>query len=183
MIMTFIATLIVPLQFAVLLGVALSIVLHVVRASNKVLVTEWALQPEGFPIEREPPKQAPSHQFTLLNIYGSLFFAAAGNIEDMLPKVDQSERAVVAIIVRGESEIGSTFLNVVQRYAQALNAHGGRLMLVGVDPALRDQLAKTGALKIIGEENIFLATPQVGGAVNAAAKTARAWLAETNVPA
>ena len=89
MVITFIATLFVSLQFAVLLGVALSIVLHVVRASNKVVVTEWALQPNGYPIEQAPPKEAPSNRLTLLYVYGSLFFAAASNIEEMLPKVEE----------------------------------------------------------------------------------------------
>lgn len=178
MAITFVATLVISLQFAVLLGVALSVVLHVFRASNKVRVTEWALQPGGYPIEREPPKEAPSRQFTLLNVYGSLFFAAAGSIEEMLPKVDASERAVVAIMVRGKSEIGSTFMNMLQRYAEALRDRGGRLMLVGVDPNLRDQLVKTGAIKVIGAENVFLATPQIGSAANAAAEAARAWFSE-----
>ena len=131
MVLTFVATLFISLQFAVLLGVALSIVLHVVRASSKVKVTEWMLQPNGFPIERGAPKQAPSNQFTLLNVYGSLFFAAASNVEEMLPKVDESDRAVVAIIVRGEPEVGSTFMNVIRRYAESLRARNGRLMLVG----------------------------------------------------
>jgi len=53
------------------------------------------------------------------------------------------------------------------------------LMLVGVDAAARDQLAKTGVLKLIGEENVFLATPQVGGALNQAATAAYAWLGQT----
>ncbi len=182
MIITFIATLFISLQYAVLLGVALSIVLHVAHASNKVKVTEWSLQPNGFPIERQPPKQAPSNRFTLLNIYGSLFFAAASAIEDMLPKVEGSDRAVVAIIVRGETELGSTFMNVIRRYAESLNAGNGRLMLVGVDPAVRDQLAKTGLLSVIGAENIFMAQPQIGAAVNEAAQAASKWLGETVNP-
>ncbi|HSQ73494.1 MAG TPA: SulP family inorganic anion transporter, partial [Rubrivivax sp.] len=45
MAVTFVATLVVPLQFAVLFGMALSIVLHVFRQSNKVVVKEWVLQP------------------------------------------------------------------------------------------------------------------------------------------
>jgi sulfate permease, SulP family len=179
MIITFIATLLISLQFAVLLGVALSIVLHVVRASNKVIVTEWALQQNGFPIEQAPPKEAPSNRFTLLNIYGGLFFAAAGSIEDMLPKVDASDRAVVAIIVRGEPELGSTFMNVIRRYAEALKAHSGRLMLVGVEPPVRDQLIRTGLLAVLGPENIFMAQPQVGAAVNEAAQAAARWLGES----
>jgi len=49
-------------------------------------------------------------------------------------------------------------------------------MLVGVDPAVRDQLARTGVLKLIGEENVFLATPQIGEALNQAVAAATAWL-------
>jgi SulP family sulfate permease len=182
MIITFVATLFVSLQFAVLLGVALSIVLHIVRASNKVLVTEWALQPNGYPIEQPPPKIAPSKRFTLLYVYGSLFFAAASSIEEMLPKAEGSDRAVVAIIVRGEPELGSTFMNVIQRYTESLKAQNGRLMLVGVEPPMRDQLVRTGMLVALGAENIFMAQTQIGAAVNEAERAAAKWLGETISP-
>ncbi len=49
-------------------------------------------------------------------------------------------------------------------------------MLVGVDAHVRDQLAKTGMLAIIGEENVFRATPQLGEAMNQAVVAAGAWL-------
>jgi SulP family sulfate permease len=85
----------------------------------------------------------------------------------------------VAIILRGHSEIGSTLVTVLQRYARALQARDGKLMLVGVDPAVRDQLDRTGVLKLIGEENVFLATPQIGEALNQAVAAAKAWLGQT----
>jgi SulP family sulfate permease len=176
MLVTFVATLVVPLQFAVLFGMALSIVLQVFRQSNKVIVTQWVLQPEGFPLEQPPPAQLPSHQFTLLHVYGSLFFAAAKSMEELLPKVGNATHAVVAINLRGKSEIGSTFMTVLQRYSEALQKNRSRLMLVGVDPAVVDQLAKTGMLKVIGEENVFVATPQLGAALNQAVAAATEWL-------
>jgi SulP family sulfate permease len=176
MVVTFVATLVIPLQFAVLFGMALSIVLHVFRESNKIVVTEWVLQPGGFPIERPAPRRLPSHQLTVLQVYGSLFFAAAKSMEEMLPEVDNTTRAVVAISLRGKSEIGSTFVTVLQRYCMALQARGSRLMLVGVDPVVRDQLAKTGILAVIGEDNVFVATPQLGEALNQAVSVANAWL-------
>ncbi len=117
MLLTFVATLFVSLPYPVLLGVALSILLHVVRSSTTLRITEWALQPQGFPIEQAAPAEAPSGQFTLLAVYGSLFFAAASRFKKMLPRVEESHRAVIAIIRRGETEIGSTFVNVIQRYA------------------------------------------------------------------
>lgn len=177
MAVTFVATLVVPLQFAVLFGMALSIVLHVFRQSNKVVVTEWVLQPGGFPLERPPPERLPSNRLTVLHVYGSLFFAAAKSMEEMLPEVSRAHRAVVAINLRGKSEIGSTFVTVLQRYCEALRAHDSRLMLVGVDPTVRDQLAKTGILRTIGEESVFVATPQLGEALNRAVADAEAWLA------
>ena len=182
MIMTFVATLFIPLQYAVLLGVALSILLHVFRQSNKVVITEIVPVPGGLPEERPAPKELPSHEVTMLMVYGSLFFAGAKNMEEMLPAVDRTTHAVVAIGLRGKTEIGSTFLTVLQRYADALHARDSRLMLVGVDPAVRDQLAKTGVLQLIGEENVFLATPQLGGAMNQAVAVAQAWLEKTDKP-
>lgn len=178
MAVTFVATLVVPLQFAVLFGMALSIVLHVFRQSNKVVVTEWVLQPGGFPLERPTPQRLPSHRLTVLHVYGSLFFAAAKNMEEMLPQVTTTTRAVVAINLRGKSEIGSTFVTVLQRYCEALRARDSRLMLVGVDPIVRDQLAKTGILRTIGEENVYIATPQLGESLNHAVADANEWLGQ-----
>ena len=183
MVATFVATLVVPLQFAVLLGMVLSIALQTVSQSNKVVVTEWVLQPEGFPLEQPAPKQLPSHRLTLLHIYGSVFFAAAKNMEEMLPAVGDATRAVVAINLRGKGEIGSTLVTVLQRYARGLHEHGGKLMLVGVDAVVRDQLAKTGVLALIGEENVFLATPQLGVALNQAVAAANAWLGQVPIGA
>ena len=99
-------------------------------------------------------------------------------MEEMLPAVGDATRAVVAINLRGKSEIGSTFVTVLQRYSRALQARQGKLMLVGVDPLVRDQLAETGVLELIGDENVFVATPQLGAALNQAVAAANAWLGE-----
>ncbi len=176
--LTFLATLFIPLQYAVLIGVVLSIVLYVARQSNKVVVTQWVLIPGGLPEEQPAPKELPSRQLTMLQIYGSLFFAAAKNLETMLPAVDNTDRAVVALGLRGRVEIGSTFVAVLRRYAEALQAHNSKLMLVGVDEAVLGQLARTGLLQVIGEENVFLAKPQLGAAMNQAAAAAYVWLGE-----
>jgi SulP family sulfate permease len=159
-----------------MIGVALSILLDAVHQSNKVVVTQWVLQDHGFPIEQPAPQRLQSRELTILHVHGSLFFAAAKNMEGMLPTVGDATHAVVAINLRGKSEIGSTFINVLQRYARSLQARQGRLMLVGVDPLVREQLAKTGVLTLIGDENVFLATPQLGEALNQAVAAAHAWL-------
>jgi SulP family sulfate permease len=176
MLLTFLATLIIPLQYAVLIGVALSILLFVLRQSNKVVVTQWVLHPSGFPVERPAPRSLPSHDCTLLQVYGSLYFAAARSLEQLLPDVDDTTGAVAIIGLRGHGQIGSTFVSVLLRYAEALKARDSQLMLIGLDEAARGQLARTGVLHVIGEDNVFLATPQLGEAMNQAVEAARAWL-------
>jgi hypothetical protein len=52
------------------------------------------------------------------------------------------------------------------------------LILVGVDPQVREQLAKTGVLGQIGEDNVYLATEQLGVGLNRAVAAAHAWLGQ-----
>jgi SulP family sulfate permease len=134
------------------------------------------LQAEGFPIEQPSPAQLPSHRLTVLYVYGSLFFAAAKNLEGMLPQAEGVTRAVVILNLRGKGELGSTFMTVLQRYAAALHGCDSKLILAGVDEAMRGQLAKTGLLALIGAENVYLATPQIGQALNQAIAAGHAWL-------
>lgn len=182
MALTLLATLFLPLHYAVLLGVVVSLLLYVNGQANQAKVVHLALVPDGFPEERPAPKTLPSGEVTVLHVTGSLFFAAANSLEKMLPVVDGSRRAVVALVLRCQPEVGSTFLNVLRRYAEALRARDGKLMLVGVDPAVHDQLARTGFLRMIGEENVFQATPQIGAALNAAVAAARGWLGDSSLP-
>jgi SulP family sulfate permease len=179
MAITFISTLIVPLQYAVLLGVALSILLFVFQQSNTLRVVEWAASHDGgWPIERAVPTQLESNSVTVLYVYGNLFYAAANTFEKSLPAVKAAQRPVVVLLIRGHEDIGSTVIGVLRRYTGELQANGGKLILAGVSPVLRAQLWRTQMVDLIGEENIFPATESIGEAGNAALQAAHAWLAE-----
>jgi SulP family sulfate permease len=178
MLITFGSTLIMPLQYAVFLGVAISILLVVFQQSNTIRVAEWVSEEVGWPVERPAPKQLESNKVTILYIYGNLFYAAASTLENSLPAVEGASRAVVILLLRGYEDIGSTVNGVLRRYTQSLQANRGKLILAGVSPSLRDQLRRTGMLTLIGEENIFLATESIGEAGNIALSAANAWLHE-----
>ncbi|MFV9507732.1 MAG: SulP family inorganic anion transporter [Oscillochloridaceae bacterium umkhey_bin13] len=189
MLLTFVAGLLVPLQYAVLMGVGLAIVLYVFQQSNRVRVVALQMQPGPYPIETEPPAEVPGQQVTILVPYGSLFFAAAPVFKAQLPAVTANSRQAVVILgLRGEQELGSTFLEVIARYREALEQQGGRMILAGVEPIVRDQLERTGQLKAIGRDNIFLADERIGYALQMAFEAAERWLAtirptdQTNQP-
>jgi SulP family sulfate permease len=179
MLVTFGSTLVMPLQYAVFLGVAISILLFVFQQSNTVRVVEWVPVDGGWPVERPAPSQLESNRVTVLFVYGNLFYAAASTLEDNLPAVNDARRAVVILLIRGYEDIGSTVNEVLRRYTEALQANSGKLILAGVAPGLRDQLQRTGMLDLIGQENVFLATETIGEAGNAALRAAADWLAES----
>ena len=175
---TFLATLLAPLQVAVAVGVVVSILLYVARQANQVHIVRWVWPEDGYgyPEEVPAPKKLPSHEVTLLNVYGSLFFAGASTLEDNLPAPEEARNAVVILNLRGRDDIGSTFNGVLQRYADTLSRNDSLLILTGISTEVQDQLLRTKALDKIGEENIFLATPQLGQALNQALRAARSWL-------
>jgi len=78
--------------------------------------------------------------------------------------------------VRDMRQITSTAIRWLERYAQILKAGGSQLMLADVNPVVLDTLKKSGALDIIGAENVFPATARVLEAENIAWEAAQKWL-------
>ncbi|MGB7116154.1 MAG: hypothetical protein WBD56_08410, partial [Anaerolineales bacterium] len=73
-------------------------------------------------------------------------------------------------------KIGSTFVEVLERYSAALGKNGGKLMLSGVDAKIFDQLEKTEMVELLGEENIFPDSSKLLYSSKQALKAANAWL-------
>jgi SulP family sulfate permease len=183
MLLTFIACLLVPLQYAVLFGVGLAVLLYVIQQSNRIRVVAWRVEPGQYLIEGKPPKEVPSQQVTILVPYGSLFFAAAPVFNEQLPMVTEDSRhAVVILRLRGETELGSTFLEVLTRYSEALRRRESLLMLVDVAPSVWQQLERTRMLRSLGRENVFLSDSFIGHSLQEALDAAESWIAARSVP-
>lgn len=179
MVFTFVSALLVPLQYAVLIGVGIAVMLYVFQQSNKITVKAWTVEPGRYPVESDPPATVPAQRVTILVPYGSLFYAAVPVFAEQLPEVtDESRHAVVILVLHGRTDVGSTLLEVLIRYTAALRQQESKLKLVGVDDAVRNQLARTGLLYTIGEENVYPATSQLGESLDSAVAAANAWLGQ-----
>ena len=177
MVITFVAALFVPLQYAVLIGVGMAVLLFVFQQSNKITVMAWKIEPGRYPIESAPPAVVPAQRVTVLVPYGSLFYAAAPMFAEQLPEVTtESRHAVVILALRGKKDVGSTLLEVLTRYAAALRQQESKLMLAGVDPSVKEQMERTEVLHQIGHENVFLAQTGVGQALQDAVDDAEKWI-------
>ena len=83
---TFLLTLLVPMQYAVMVGVGISVILFVSKQSNRVTVKRWDFRPGSpFPVESDPPSVLPADEIVVLTPYGSLFFASAPGLREPAP--------------------------------------------------------------------------------------------------
>jgi SulP family sulfate permease len=172
---TFVLTILIPLQYAVLVGVSFSVLLFVARQSNKITITRWTFREGGaLPREEEPPATLPPHEVVVLTVYGSLFFASVPVFEGQLPAVaPASSGSAVILRLRGKEDLGSTFITALLRYHEALAAVGSHLLLSGVGERVLGQLRSTGALAALGADNVFAATAGVGESLEQARARAR----------
>ena len=171
---TFVLTLIVPLQYAVLVGVGVSVILYVVGASNRVRVVRLTISEPGvYPTQTDPPLSVEAGDTVILAVYGSLFFASAPLFEQQLPDVStDATGGAVVLALRGHEDLGSTFLQVLGRYQDRLEAGGGHLLLAGVEGRAMTQLSDTGMLQRLGPDNVFPVTPTLGEPVRRATERA-----------
>jgi SulP family sulfate permease len=120
-------SLLLPLQYTVLVGVVLSVLLFVMQQSQHLTVRQLVDDGDET-LELEPPDTLPGGQVVVLQPYGSLFFATAPLLDQALPQIDASSGGSVVILrLRGHDNIGSTLSNALHRYAHRLNTVGSRL--------------------------------------------------------
>jgi SulP family sulfate permease len=161
MLFAFITTLVLPVQIAVLLSVVLTFLLHVVRASNRINLV--SIEPDSKWYHETPlPKKLESNKVMGIRPYGSLFFAGAYVMKDILPSATDAKRSVVIFILRGKEEVGSTFINVIREYQEELKERESKLILLGVSDGVYEQLERTGMVELLGKENVHKANEYMG---------------------
>lgn len=175
-VVTFVSTLILPIQLAVSLGVLLSAALYINHSSRDVSLVQLVKRPDGLIEERNAPKKLTSHDVTVLDIYGHLFYAGARTLEQQLPSPDDTQSPVVVLRMRGYNSLGATLLDVLSNYAEKLKAVGGRLYLSGMSEAAYNQVVDSGRIKLMGPVYAYEAEPVIWRSTTSAVTDARTWL-------
>ena len=174
---TFLYTLFLPLQTAVLLGVGVSFLLHVINVSNRLEVMRWVRDDQGM-YEEEPPSEVGTAEVIVLQPYGQLFFASADVLDEELPAVTkETSNSVVVIRLRGTHTLGSTLVGVIDGYARALRTADSKLMLIYSDTRIHDQLVASNTHELIGEDNLYSSDQRLLKTVDTAYRDAEAWIA------
>jgi SulP family sulfate permease len=175
---TFAGVLLLAIQLAVLIGVALSIALYVIADASDISVVQLVRRDDDRIEEREPARGLESDSVTVLDIYGHLFFAGARTLESRLPRVGDARSPAVVMRLRGRTDVGATLVDVLATYAHAIEEAGGRLYLTGLGDSVREELVRSQKLRLNGPVQAYEATSIIGESTRRAAADARTWLVE-----
>lgn len=173
---TFVLTMIIPVQFAVMAGVALAVLLFVVEQSNRISLRRLEVNDEGQIRESDPPTEVTAGEVLILQPFGNLFFASAAGFSGQLPAVTpQTRHAVVILRLRGVDDLGVSVAGIIGGYAEELAAAGSKLIVNG-NEVLATQMTQSGLMDRIGTENFYLGGEWHGRALCRAAADARTWI-------
>jgi SulP family sulfate permease len=174
---TFVATILLPVTAAVGIGVGLSLLLQVNQEALDLTVVRLTRAEDRTLVETPAPATLPSHEVTLLDVYGTLLLAGARTLQSRLPDPTGSEQPIVVLRLRGRTTLGATAFIVLADYSERLHAAGGHLFLSGVQPELHKQLQDTHRVDLQDAVTVIPASDTILQSTQQALDDAEAWLA------
>lgn len=165
---TFAATLILELEFAILAGVALSLIVYLNRTSRPTMRT---LVPDIRHAARKmtevEPGLAECPQLKILRIEGSIYFGAVNHVEthfDTLRERSPDQRHLL-LMCKSIDFVDVAGAELLANEAQRRRRMGGQLYFYSLREPVRDILGRSGLIETIGRENVFHGKREAIGSV------------------
>ncbi len=156
---TFFATLFLELEFAIYLGVMLSLVLFLAKTSTPRIPTLSVDRSEGergklINVNKKPLKQCP--QLKIIRIDMSIYFGSINHIQKRIVQIAEKE-GIYHILIVGS---GINFIDLAGAEAlvaenNSLKKHGGGLYFVGLKSSVYEFAARACFIRNIGSDHFF----------------------------
>ncbi len=168
LIVTFLATLLAPLHVAIFIGVSISIMLFLRKASKPHLI-EYEFSEAGELREMGEKRQRPIPAISIVHVEGDLFFGAAELFRTQIQRT-VTDPAIQVIILRLKNarHLDATSVMALEDLIHFMRGRGLHLLVSGATREVYRVLKKSGILITLqvgcdrraGESNIFLTNPR-----------------------
>ncbi|WP_456378694.1 SulP family inorganic anion transporter [Thiolapillus sp.] len=163
LVVTFLATLFLELEFAIYIGVLLSLVIFLNRTSHPDIVTLSPNRddPKGklIDIETKPVPQCP--QLRIIRIDMSIYFGSVNHIENKLAKISEEQGIHhILLVLSGANFIDVAGAEMLVNQARALREKGGNLYFCGMKGNVWQFMAQGGFIREIGAGQFFETKPE-----------------------
>ena len=167
LLITFAATLLMDLQFAIYVGVLLSLLLYLNRTSRPVIEDVKPSMEDGHYHFTDDTGLQDCPQLKILRINGSMFFGAVDHIQRRLLNVDATTPTQKHLLLAcpGVNFVDLAGSQMLAQEARRRRRIGGDLYLFALKPELRRTLRESGNMPDIGEDHLHRMGDDVMGAV------------------
>lgn len=170
LLVTFLATLFLELEFAIYIGVLLSLVIFLSRTSNPEVVTLAPDRdnPKGklVNVESKPVPQCP--QLRIVRIDMSIYFGSVNHIENRLAEISEKQGIHhILLELSGVNFIDVAGAEMLVHEARNLERKGGGLYFVGMKSRVWQFMAQGGFIREIGAAHFFDSKPRAISAIYA----------------
>jgi SulP family sulfate permease len=166
-IVTFCATLLTRLDYAIFIGVALSISLFLRKVSAPYLV-EYEINDSGNLAELGEKRARPIPSISIVHVEGELFFGAADLFRTQVQRTTADKNLKVIILrLKNARHLDATSVLALKDLIQHTRKRGIHILVSGASREVYQILKKSGVLQVLqegcqrteGETNLFLQSP------------------------
>jgi SulP family sulfate permease len=157
---TFIATLLFDLEYAIFLGIIISLTffLYKVATPNIATMAPDPSKPDNsLTFIKRKPELRECSQIKIIRLDGPIFYGAVDHISDFFDEVREGNQPYCLILCEGVNFIGLAGAHWLYEEAERWKARGGGLYLSNLKVVAQDVLIASGYKAQIGEHHFFLA--------------------------
>jgi len=155
MAVTFLATLLLSLEFAVLTGIFLSFVVYVFKTSVPRVVT--VLPDENYRHLVPRPDKPPCPQLAIIDVFGDLYFGAVGHVERAIFRhmTAHPEQRYLLLRMRSVNQCDFSGIHALETIVHAYRDRGGDVFLVRVAEPILELMKTTGFYRYLGADHFL----------------------------
>lgn len=160
MLVTLLATLFLHLEFAIYVGVVLSLLLYINKTSHPELASITLQRDDAgissfVEVTTENARECP--QIKIVRLRGEIFFGATHNIiEDLHKEIDESStHTKLLVILKAVTFIDIAGCEMFSTEREAFREKGCEMYLCSLNPEVRGMLHRAGVLQHFGTDHIF----------------------------
>jgi SulP family sulfate permease len=155
MVITFLGTLFLPLEFAVLAGILISFAVYIMNTSVPKVTP--VLPDENFRHFAFRPQESPCPQLAILELHGDLYFGAVSHIETAVLRHLAANPELRYLLLRMHSVDLCDFsgIHALEAIAKACRERGGDIFFVRVHEPVRELMRSTGFEAEMGADHFL----------------------------
>ncbi|MDB9741333.1 SulP family inorganic anion transporter [Akkermansiaceae bacterium] len=164
---TFAATLLTRLDYAIFVGVAVSISLFL-RKASRPLLAEYEVNPEGNLLELDKKQKRSDPAISIVHVEGELFFGAAELFRTQIAQTTSDPNLKVIILrLKNARNLDATSIMALEELITQMRKTDRHVLMSGVSKDIYKVLKKSGLIDTIqhgcikkeGQTNIFIYSP------------------------